>query len=112
MTQRKIEIMRCSCGHAGCSDYWLCGIGKFVQGSGFEKDEAQMIAALVNQHRTSSRRARRSADSGVPTDGSEAFAQGWIDSACPHEPMTVAAKRWRSDWWAANADAFQAHIDG
>jgi hypothetical protein len=43
-----ITIERCSCGHHGCKDYWLVGIGKFVQGSGFTKTEAQRIADLLN----------------------------------------------------------------
>lgn len=44
----KIGIEKCCCGHAGCRDYWLTGIGKFNQGSGFTKEEAENIAALLN----------------------------------------------------------------
>lgn len=44
-----ITIQRCKCGHPACSDYWLVGIGKFVQGSGFSKEEAENIAKLLNE---------------------------------------------------------------
>lgn len=44
----KITVEKCPCGHAGCSDYHLVGIGKFVQGSGFTKEEAELIAGLLN----------------------------------------------------------------
>jgi hypothetical protein len=43
-----ITIERCRCGHKCCQDYWLVGLGKFVQGSGFEKDDAERIARLLN----------------------------------------------------------------
>ena len=39
----KIGIAQCCCGHASCKDYWLTGIGKFVQGSGFTKVEAERL---------------------------------------------------------------------
>lgn len=41
-----------------------------------------------------------------------AFSSGWDVSACPHEPRTVDAMRWISDWWRANADAFESHVHG
>ena len=44
----RITITKCSCGHRGCRDWWLSGIGKFVQGSGFDQDEAQRIADALN----------------------------------------------------------------
>lgn len=43
-----IGIEQCCCGHPTCRDYWLTGIGKFCQGSGFTKDEADLIARLLN----------------------------------------------------------------
>lgn len=43
----KITIQKCSCGDKNCQDYWLVGIGKFVQGSGFTKEEAELIANLL-----------------------------------------------------------------
>lgn len=43
-----VTVTKCLCGHASCSDYWLNGIGKFCQGSGFDKDEAELIAGLLN----------------------------------------------------------------
>lgn len=43
-----ITIEHCQCGHPTCKDYWLSGIGKFVQGSGFDKEDAQRIADLLN----------------------------------------------------------------
>ena len=39
----EIVMEKCCCGHKGCSTYWLKGIGHFCQGSGFEKDEAELI---------------------------------------------------------------------
>jgi hypothetical protein len=44
----KIGVEPCSCGHRSCTDFWLTGVGKFVQGSGFTKEEAERIAALLN----------------------------------------------------------------
>lgn len=44
----KITIEPCCCGYPTCKDYWLVGVGKFVQGSGFDKEEAQHIADLLN----------------------------------------------------------------
>jgi hypothetical protein len=49
-------------------------------------------------------------NNGVPKEGDLAFRQGWLDTACPHPPLTVDAMRWRSDWWRANADAFEDHV--
>lgn len=47
-----IGIERCACGSPNCRDYWLTGIGTFVQGSGFKKDEAELIARLLNADRS------------------------------------------------------------
>lgn len=41
-----IEIERCPCGK--CNDFHLVGIGKFCQGSGFDRKEAAWITALLN----------------------------------------------------------------
>lgn len=46
--QPKITVMQCQCGYPRCRDYWLVGVGKFVQGSGFTKVEAEHIASLLN----------------------------------------------------------------
>lgn len=43
-----ISIEPCSCGHPSCRYYWLVGVGSFVQGSGFDKDTAQLIADTLN----------------------------------------------------------------
>ena len=43
-----ITIEQCQCGYSNCRDYWLVGAGKFCQGSGFEKEESQRIADLLN----------------------------------------------------------------
>lgn len=50
-----IRVEKCSCGHSACHDYWLVGIGKFMQGSGFTETDANRIARLLND------------DSGEPT---------------------------------------------
>ena len=44
-----ITVQKCSCDHPNCQYYWLKGIGSFVQGSGFTKEEAEKIAKLLNQ---------------------------------------------------------------
>jgi hypothetical protein len=43
-----ITVEKCCCDHPNCEYYWLVGIGKFVQGSGFTKKEAEQIAFLLN----------------------------------------------------------------
>lgn len=43
-----ITVEKCPCGHPGCRDYHLQGFGKFVQGSGFTRAEAERIAHLLN----------------------------------------------------------------
>lgn len=45
---RLIELRGCLCGHQACTDVWLSGIGKFVQGSGFTRAEAEKIADTLN----------------------------------------------------------------
>jgi hypothetical protein len=52
MAKQMIKVQQCCCGYKNCADYWLVGIGKFVQGSGFTKDEAKQIAALLNYYGT------------------------------------------------------------
>lgn len=52
----------------------------------------------------------RHAHNGVPASGRDAFQQAWDTSACPHDPQSVAAMLWLSDWWRANAEAFAGHI--
>lgn len=41
-----ITVEKCPCGR--CSDYHLVGVGHFVEGSGFTKEEAENIAELLN----------------------------------------------------------------
>lgn len=43
-----VDVRKCACGQRGCSDYWLTGFGKFVQGSGFTEEEATRVAVLLN----------------------------------------------------------------
>jgi hypothetical protein len=45
----KYGTERCRCGQ--CDYYWLTGIGSFCQGSGFEKEEAEAIARLLNEEK-------------------------------------------------------------
>lgn len=45
----KYGVEPCRCGQ--CSTYWLTGIGHFCQGSGFEKEEADAIAELLNKEK-------------------------------------------------------------
>jgi hypothetical protein len=56
---------------------------------------------------------QRNRDNGVPLEGDIAFSQGWdCPTANPHEQTTVAHVRWIADWWRANADAFDSHVNG
>lgn len=43
-----ITIEKCKCGHDHCKYYHLIGIGTFYQGTGFTKDQAELIAAFLN----------------------------------------------------------------
>jgi hypothetical protein len=43
-----ITIEQCKCPYENCRDWWLVGAGHFVQGSGFTKEQAAWIAALLN----------------------------------------------------------------
>lgn len=52
----------------------------------------------------------RNARNGVPTSGRDAFRQAWTMSACPHDPASVAAMLWHSDWWRASAEALASHV--
>lgn len=45
-----IKVIKCRCGHKSCSTYQLGGFGIFYQGSGFEKEQAELIARLLNKH--------------------------------------------------------------
>lgn len=44
----RITVEKCCCGHPSCKDYWLVGVGKFNQGSGFTQNVAYLIASLLN----------------------------------------------------------------
>ncbi len=46
--RQKIGIERCKCSYKNCPDRWLTGIGKFVQGSGFTQEEAELIVAALD----------------------------------------------------------------
>ena len=43
-----ITVARCPCGQQGCRDFHLVGIGKFVQGSGFNEADAIRLSKLLN----------------------------------------------------------------
>ena len=45
----KVGTEKCWCGK--CQDYWLTGVGKFCQGSGFTKEVAEEIADLLNKEK-------------------------------------------------------------
>ncbi len=46
---KPITVSKCTCGHKGCNKYWL-SCGSFVQGSGFEKETANIIANIINDY--------------------------------------------------------------
>lgn len=48
----------------------------------------------------------------VPLDGRVAFSQAWTDRANPHPKATPAHLHWHADWWKANAEAFEDHVNG
>lgn len=43
-----VVTSKCNCGHPACSTYQLSGMGTFYQGSGFTLEQANKIAALLN----------------------------------------------------------------
>jgi hypothetical protein len=45
-----ITVMHCQCGEEGCKVYQLGGIGRWTHGSGFDEDDARLIARLLNQY--------------------------------------------------------------
>lgn len=45
----KVKHVPCPCGHPGCRDRHLVGIGKFVQGSGFDPEEAERVCIALNR---------------------------------------------------------------
>lgn len=49
MKRKKYSFERCPCNSKYCNDYHLIGIGKFVQGSGFNKEEVELIVNLLNE---------------------------------------------------------------
>lgn len=63
---REIGVVQCRCGYARCQTYWLTGIGWFVQSSGFAKEEAELIAGLLNAHYA---REATGAEHALPDDG-------------------------------------------
>lgn len=58
------------------------------------------------------RRDNRAVLDHVPRAGDVAFSQGWDTKTNPHPSDTSDAMRWISDWWRANADAFESHVYG
>ena len=42
------KIKRCSCGQ--CDDYWITPPGRFIQGSGFNKQTAEFIVQACKSH--------------------------------------------------------------
>lgn len=77
----RVTVSKCLCGQRGCSDYWLNGIGKFCQGSGFDKDEADLIAGLLN--------ARLAPTAPVEASGSEREGIMAVIDRNKCEPWTV-----------------------
>lgn len=43
-----VTLCDCSCGQRGCSDVWLNNLGKYMQGSGFDRETAARIADTWN----------------------------------------------------------------
>lgn len=71
--------------------------------------KAQGYRLTASTHR---RRLKLAKDYGVPLEGDVAFSQGYDVSLNPHDVNTPDAMRWLSDWWKANADAYESHIYG
>lgn len=70
----------------------------------------RIVKLRVSAHREPVRKSNRPDLSHVPQSGRDAFAQGWCTKSNPHEPLSVMAMLWISDWWRANADSFADHI--
>jgi hypothetical protein len=69
-----------------------------------------VVKLRVRAEREPVRHSNRPNLSHVPKSGRDAFASGWDTKACPHDPRSVAAMIWHSEWWRANAEAFADHI--
>ncbi len=41
---------KCSCGGEHCRDFWIIPPGRFVQGSGFSKSDADFLTLACNSH--------------------------------------------------------------
>jgi hypothetical protein len=100
----KIAIEQCCCGSSNCCDYWLVGIGKFMQGSGFTKEDAQRIADLLNQESASK---RPMTDLNKLADELEALlcATPEIGGANPDFALVRFVRRERNDILSALRDA-------
>lgn len=75
-------------------------------------ESANVIKMRIRAEREPIRRDNRASLNHVPVQGDIAMMQGWGTNACPHPLDSVARMRWFSDWWAANASAFESHIHG
>lgn len=73
---------------------------------------ASVVKLRIHAVREPIRRDNRANLDHVPRAGDIAMMQGWGTKANPHPADTVAAMRWLSDWWRANADAFEDHVHG
>lgn len=47
MSERKVTIIKCPCGHEFCRKYWISE-GSFTQGDGWTKERAEEIALAIN----------------------------------------------------------------
>lgn len=47
----RVTTEKCMCGHPSCRDVWLVGIGKFVQGSGFTQEEADLVISSLRSRK-------------------------------------------------------------
>lgn len=84
----KITVQRCQCGHKSCPDYWLVGVGKFVQGSGFTLADAEEIARFYNddvapaQFRYFENQEGGMAVHEVQLEGHLVYLYGWMRPDC------------------------------
>lgn len=95
-----ISIERCRCGHKTCPDYWLVGVGKFVQGSGFMKADAEEIARFYNDDVAPATFMYFENQEGgmtahIITPGEPLQLHGWMGPGC--KKADLALVKWMGD---------------
>lgn len=103
-------------GKPGGKTFPLTSRLEWIDYMGVANYRAQMWGGEVHKFIVDVRRVpskiRRASRDCVPEEGDVAFGSGWDLKANPHDVWSVEHMRWNSDWWRANADAFESHVHG